>query len=144
LKEDNCCSFTGWLKKKGVPVIGGQCLEYFQPLLQGDGLYDKFYRFWVMYHLNDVNGATVNQVLALGDGEYFRGKLILRNYTFDAIREMLTAKSMWIDDGYTYGDKWLTHPIPEEDLNIMLALLEGRENDVVSEISPPHVQRVKG
>lgn len=115
-----------WNSKNTDIVLGGQCLDELNecPFLKGNKTFQKIYRFWRLYHLNDMNAGTPEQMKCINDhkaeineedGFYYKEFNLLKKYGLDVVN--LNGKP------YEYGTAWLYRPIPKNDLNEILELL---------------------
>lgn len=118
-KEDEKIIFSA---SGDYPHGGGQCLDFMNDTLQGDILWDKIYRLWKLYHLNDMNAGTIKQdrliEMGIRSGE-------LKSRSYDEVCEFLENWDLLYDDWYKYGSKWLYRPIPEQDLFEIFTLFVG-------------------
>lgn len=121
LKEENgkpVLSICGsiWNSKHTDIVCGGQCLDEMKRFLNKDELFNKLYRLWKFWHLNDMCPGTECQENAL-----------IAKFNkipdYDTACEYLKSVNLYEDDGYKYGTKWLYRAIPEDDLKIIKNLL---------------------
>ena len=106
-------------------IMGGQCLDDIAesvPVLTFNKRFNAIRRLWHKHHLNDMHAGTERQERIIADykaahpGEYV-------NYDH-AVRILRDAGAL-VDDGYTYGRRWLYRPIPAEDLAEINALIDG-------------------
>lgn len=100
-------SGTIWNKSKTDSVRCGQCLADIKKYINSP-LFDEIYRFWQLYHLNDMHAGTEAQEKMLDNAkitDYFESCNYLRD------------KGLYIDNGYRFGSGWLYRSIPEADLN---------------------------
>lgn len=103
--------FWGW----------GQCLDFMNDYLKGDEVWDRVYRLWKLYHLNDMHAGTPRQEEFIEMG-IRSGDLLSHNY--DEVKEFLIKWGMYEDDWYKYWSQWLYRPIPTEDLWEIFTLLK--------------------
>jgi hypothetical protein len=97
---------------------GGQNLDEIREYIHSP-LFDKIYRLWKLYHLNDMNAGTLAQDEALNN--YCRGGGGRRDY--NEACDYLKSVNLYNDNGYLYGHSWLYREIPEEDLNEIKSIL---------------------
>lgn len=115
-KGQEVLSISGniWNNIKTDIYSGGQNLETikaFRGQLDRDKLFDKIYRLWKLYHLNDMHTGTKKQEQALA-------KAKLNNWAnnYDKCCNYLESIGLLVDNGYKFGTSWLYEAIPEQDL----------------------------
>jgi hypothetical protein len=103
-------------------VMGGQCLDEMKKFkeLRFNTLFKKLYKWWKLYHLNDMHAGTVKQEQALDDAK----KSGVKIYSYDDSCKYLESIGLLEDDGYKYGSAWLYRQIPDDDYKEILELLE--------------------
>lgn len=97
--------------------MAGQCLEELNQYIE-DKQFKEIYRLWKLYHLNDMHPGTPKQEKALRDGGYTHWA---NNYY--QCCDYLESIGLLVDNGYKFGTGWLKEEIPNEDLQIIKALL---------------------
>lgn len=110
---------------------GGQCLDTLNdfPEIKANPTFQKIYRLWKNYHLNDMHPGTIEQERAL-ESE-FGANLILTKY--EERCDYLKAINLYevphpvTGEPYEYGHGWIYYEIPEEDIKIIEELLGGEE-----------------
>lgn len=112
-KEDDKIVFSAC---GDYPHWGGQCLDFMNDTLQGDILWDKIYRLWKLYHLNDMHAGTPRQENLLKMGRLAGVDLSNYDKELDFLREYFVECDELDGKPYKYGTKWLYRPIPENDL----------------------------
>lgn len=102
-----------WNARKTDIVCGGQCLDTLFKYLKSNNImnkqFERIYRLWKLYHLNDMHAGTERQEKALE----------LVNKLHVAYKERcdyLKRVGLLYDDGYLYGSAWLYREIPSDDL----------------------------
>jgi hypothetical protein len=74
-------------------------------------------QMWELYHLNNIKAGTPEQHEALSDMRPFK----YPESWYDVACEHLKEKGLYevnLDGkSYKFGTRWLTHPIPQDDLN---------------------------
>ena len=110
---------------------GGQCLDTLNdfPEIKTNPTFQKIYRLWKLYHLNDMHSGTVEQEKAIR--EHFGAT----KYGVEYEERCAYLKSIGLfevphpDTGepYQYGHGWIYYEIPEEDVKIIEELLGGEE-----------------
>lgn len=108
-------------------ILGGQCLDELKQYVKKNKLFNEIYRLWKLYHLNDLHAGTPTQERLLDD--YF--KKIGERYSYDKACDYLKGVGLYeviMEDGskFKYGHKWLYEPIPENDLNIINDIINGK------------------
>lgn len=102
---------------------GGQCENDIDKYLKWDDKWDRIYRLWQEYHLNDLHAGTPKQENLIKMGHLAGVDLS----TYDKELEFLDEYYVKFDelDGkpYQYGSSWLYRPIPETDLWEILSFL---------------------
>ena len=103
-----------WNNIKSDIYSGGQNLDTikeFRKKLNNPKLFDRIYRFWKLYHLNNLHVGTQKQERAILKWEEKGNK-----YDYRKACEYLQSINLFSDNGYRYGYSWLYEPIPKEDL----------------------------
>lgn len=111
---------------------GGQCLDTLNdfPEIRNNPTFQKIYRLWTLYHLNDMHAGTVEQEEALK--KHF-GVPSIRPVNYKDRVDYLKSIGLFVvphpDTGepYDYGHGWLYQEVPEEDIKIIEELLGGEE-----------------
>lgn len=105
-------------------ITGGQCLDDIAEYIKTP-LFEKIYRLWKLYHLNDMHAGTTRQENAIKDWEKQGNK-----YEYNAVCKMLKEKGLLYDTKYRiqgtpyrYGSMWLKREIPAKDKKIITQLL---------------------
>ena len=133
LKDGKYFSAMAWIMdSRGKDhLCGGQCLDTINdncPDIKANPIWQKIYRLWKLYHLNDLHAGTIEQEEALDKWWASSKDNIDRDYHKDC--EYLKSIGLYEVDyngkPYRYGTAWLKRDIPEEDLNQIKELLETR------------------
>jgi hypothetical protein len=111
-------SATGEVYRGKKPVMCGQCLDDLQKHFPTRKDFVKIYRWWKLYHLNDMHAGTTRQEEVLNTISEE-----LRDYDKDC--EVLKKAGVYEDNGYVYGTAWLYVPIPKEDLIDIYHFIKG-------------------
>lgn len=112
-----------WNSKKTDCFLGGQCLDELCRFasIRNNKIFKKVYKFWKLYHLNDMHAGTPEQEKALEEWENKGNK-----YDYTAACEYLKNINMYEVEHngkpYKYGHSWLYQAIPENDLQEIKAL----------------------
>ena len=134
LKDDKYFSARAyiWDSNRSDHLIGGQCLDTINdncPDIKANPIWQKIYRLWKLYHLNDMHAGTVEQDEALD--KWRAQSKDNTNQTvkgYDKACEYLMSIGLYEVEyngkPYRYGSGWLKRDIPEEDLNQIKELLE--------------------
>lgn len=120
-----------WNSRNTDIIMGGQCLDSMLPTCQKNPLFMKIYRWWKLYHLNDMNAGTPAQERIIKD--HF--KITETDYDYYEAVQVLTDVGMYTvpvkptdwwrtgkkepKDGvyeYRYGSGWWYNDIPDADL----------------------------
>ena len=110
-------SASGWYKKEDEEY-GGQCLDKFikdNEVIASDNfdIFSLIYKYWTVYHLNDLKPWTVEQV------EYLKSvNFDCRAENLGKINEALEKQGLQKD--YKYGHAWLLQEIPVNDIKRIL------------------------
>ena len=110
--------------------IAGQILNtlYDVTSLRENPQFLEIYDLWSKYHLNDLTPGTPEQMDALAKIPNLSSAC-----QYLEACQYLDEQGLLVVDykgkPYKYGSGWLTTPIPEEDLNRILKLLEVNEVD---------------
>lgn len=122
-EKDNKVVFSSygrvWNARHTDIYCGGQCLDEIKGLLPDNETFNKIYRLWKLYHLNDMHSGTPSQEKAIREWESCGN-----DYDYNKACEYLKSINLYEDNGYRYGSGWLYEPIPEDDLNLIKELLE--------------------
>ncbi len=96
-----------------------EIVELFRDRVPPDELasFDRLVRIWRDYHLNDITAGTQVQELALKQWKKEN------KYDYYAARAYLKEIGLEEDRGCTYGTKWLTRPIPQDDVEFLKELI---------------------
>lgn len=130
-KYFSACAYI-WDSNRDDCLIGGQCLDTINdncPDIKANPIWQKIYRLWKLYHLNDMHAGTIEQEEAL-DKWWASSKdnTIQTVKGYDKACEYLKSIGLYEVDyngkPYRYGTAWLKRDIPEEDLNQIKELLE--------------------
>lgn len=107
-----------WNSKKTDCELGGQCLDDLYKnfiSIRNNKVFKKVYKFWKLYHLNDMHAGTIEQEKAIKEWESKGNK-----YDYTAVCEYLKSINMYEVEyngkPYKYGHAWLYQAIPEKDL----------------------------
>lgn len=120
LTEDECFRVSGeiWNSRHTDIECGGQCLDEIAQYIKGNETFDKIYKYWKLYHLNDLHAGTQKQEKALNDAG-------ITNWANDYYKvcDYLESIGLLYDGDYKFGSGWLKYSIPEDDLNDIRSLL---------------------
>ena len=110
-----------WNRLKTDCLCGGQCLDVIAEYIKTP-LFNKIYRLWKLYHLNDLHAGTPEQEIAVNNWLAVGNK-----YDYIKVCEFLKSINLFTVDlngeQYSYGHKWLYQAIPENDLQEIKNLL---------------------
>lgn len=117
--------------KKTDIVAGGQCLDGIWNHYRAEP-FKKIYRWWKLYHLNDLHAGTPEQEQYLDEHKAEVKRYIdQRGLGFDiysAQKHVLEQAGLleveYEGKPYKYGHDWIYFPIPEEDLRAIIEYLE--------------------
>lgn len=113
-------------------VCGGQCLDDILPFMKASKIYQKIYKYWKLYHLNNMKAGNKAQEEALKE---FRSN---NRYDYTSACNFLKEKGLYEtplgkrkvygqnigeNDLYRYGSGWVIEEIPEDDLKDIIAML---------------------
>ena len=136
LKDGKYFSAMAWIMdSRGKDwVTGGQCLDTINdkcPDIKANPIWQKIYRLWKLYHLNDMHAGTVEQEEALDKWRALSEDNTIQTVKgYDKACEYLKSIGLYEVEyngkPYRYGSGWLKRDIPEEDLNQIKELLETR------------------
>lgn len=100
----------------------GQCLDTIKECRKGNKfnylLFDKLYKLWKAYHLNDMHAGTPAQE------EYLKKTKDVHKYDYKLCCDMLRENGLYNDNGYEYGTAWLYRNIPNDVLEEIVTLIE--------------------
>ena len=116
-----------WNTKHTDIVCGGQCLDTINEYKKSFNkenreLFEKVYRLWKLYHLNDMHSGTLEQENAIKEWEK-QGNKYEYSKVCDYLKSIGLYEVEYEGKPYRYGSGWLYQPIPEDDLNIIKELL---------------------
>lgn len=102
-----------WNARKTDVLCGGQCLDTLFKCLKSNKMmnkqFERIYRLWKLYHLNDMHAGSERQEKAL--------ELVNKLHVDYKERcDYLKSVGLLYDDGYLYGSAWLYREIPSDDL----------------------------
>ena len=102
----------------------GQCLDTFKNKAfqyimpeEKQMLFNRIFKIWKEYHLNDMQSGTIRQTKCLLDAD--KTLHYASNYTKGC--EYLKEYNLLFDNGYKYGSAWLCKPIPQEIVEEILS-----------------------
>ena len=131
LKDDKYFSAIAyiWDSRRFDHLIGGQCFDTINdncPNIKANPIWQKIYRLWKLYHLNDLHAGTVEQEEALNKWWASNKDNINKGYVKDCeyLKSIGLYEVEYNGKPYQYGTAWLKRDIPEEDLNQIKELLE--------------------
>lgn len=126
-KESLSICGTVWKRGKRDCIMGGQCLDDIKKLIPHNKRFEKVYKWWEAYHLNDMNAGTKEQTQAINKAIQ---EGILQGYDYDKVCDYLKSINLYEVEyqgkPYKYGHGWLYEPIPEEDLKEIKVFLWDR------------------
>lgn len=139
LKDDKYFSACAhiWNSSRTDYLIGGQYLDTINdncPDIKSNPIWQKIYRLWKLYHLNDMHAGTVEQEEALDKwwASTSSKNNIGKGASYDMDCEYLKSIGLYEVEyngkPYRYGTGWLKRDIPEEDLNQIKELLNHRND----------------
>ena len=104
-------------------VSCGQMLDTIDDYFPDDPLFQKIYRLWKLYHLNDMNAGTLEQTACI---EAYKKENPDWRYAYDKACQVLKEHGLYEvmlnGEPYRYGHKWLYRAIPEDDLQEIRSL----------------------
>ena len=111
---------------KGGYRCGGQCLDEMEKAKfmthSSRKVFEKIYRLWKLYHLNDMHAGTPSQEEMVKKWEQ------THNYDYmDVVKYLNSIDMLTVEhEGrpYTYGTGWLYEPIPNDDLHLINSLID--------------------
>lgn len=134
LKDGKYFSATAhiWDSHKDDHLIGGQCLDTINdncPDIKANPIWQKIYRLWKLYHLNDMHAGTIEQEEALDKWRAISEENTIQTIKgYDRACEYLKSIGLYEVEyngrPYRYGTGWLKRDIPEEDLKQIEELLK--------------------
>ena len=80
--------------------------------------FEKVYRLWKLYHLNDMHAGTPKQEKALKDAGLTRYAT-----TYKECCDYLESIGLFDDGGIKFGYRWNYEEIPAEDLKLIEELI---------------------
>lgn len=120
-------SIRGWIYNHIRTDIytGGQCLDTIAEYITTP-LFKEIYRFWKLYHLNDMHAGTPEQEKAV---KKWSAKENCYDYTeiCNYLKSINLYEVNYQGKPYKYGHGWLYEPIPENDLTRIKEIIEKGE-----------------
>lgn len=117
---DGVLSITGTVfrghklnKSESNLISCGQCLYDCRRIVP-----DQLLRVWERWHLNDMRAGTRAQELLLESVK----DTFDHNDWYTAACDYLKSIDMYNHNGYEYGTKWLTEPVPSDVLEYLRSL----------------------
>lgn len=117
-------------------IMGGQCLDSIEREFSDQfnasqkALWDRLYRWWKLYHLNDLTAGTPEQEAAVK-----AWKAQGNEFDYNAVTAYLKEIGLWeipftgilnrkrVENvPYKYGHGWITEEIPQKEVVDMLVL----------------------
>ena len=118
LTEDNV--FTA--RCIGPAKFWGQAFDAVNTMGVKSLVFDKIYKFWKLYHMNDMHAGTIEQENALKNIHYTNGRYDYEEactyLKFIGLYEVKYKGNM-----YKYGHGWIKYDIPAYDLAEIKSLL---------------------
>src|SRR5574344_946492 len=95
-------------------VSGGQNLDELFPFFNNNNTFKEIYRFWKLYHLNDLHAGTKEQEKAVN--EKF-GNANANDYEkhVDYLKSINMYEVEYNGKPYLYGHGWIKYDIPTDD-----------------------------
>ena len=107
----------------GPAKFWGQAFDAVNTMGVKSLVFDKIYKFWKLYHMNDCYAGTIEQESALENCHYTSGR-----YDYNEACEYLKSVNLYEvgynGEPYVYGSKWLKFEIPSNDLKEIMELLK--------------------
>lgn len=131
-----------WNRTHKDCIMGGQCLDDIADNckeIANDETFKKIYKFWKLYHLNDMHAGTKEQEKFIAKHQQelkniFEELQAQKKYSFeyishyDATCELLKRHNLYEvqykGKPYKYGHAWLFEKIPAKDLKEIEKLFE--------------------
>jgi len=121
LSTDNNLSICGnvWNNLKTDIISGGQNLDELKPYFKYDQLFNKLYRIWKLYHLNDMQAGTPVQMEHIetvrhkhtGGGWY--------TWACDELDKVGLLTTTYNNKPYKFGSQWIKKEIPQNVLKFL-------------------------
>lgn len=110
-----------WNNLKTDIVCGGQCLDTISEYVKTP-LFKELFRFWKLYHLNDMHAGTKEQENALKTWD----KDNKQDYSTrcEYLKSINLFEVEHNDKPYKYGHGWLFEAIPKKDLQRIKELIK--------------------
>lgn len=132
--EDNrrCFSASGhiWNSTKTDYVVAGQCLDTIKEYID-NSTFNAIYRLWKQYHLNNIRAGTPEQEKAVSAWL----ESTKSHYDYKEVCEYLKSINLYEVEyegkPYKYGQAWLYHAIPDEDLKEIENLIQNETEHTV-------------
>lgn len=116
---------TVWNTVKSDCIMAGQCLDHMAEYIKTP-TFKKLFRWWKLYHLNDMHAGTPEQEKCIN--EYLQKNGIKYSYELacDILKEYglyevpfygKTVGKEYNGELYKYGHGWIVNDIPENDLD---------------------------
>lgn len=113
-------SAQGFIYDRCTIISSGQNLDTIARYIKNNSLFDKIYRLWNLYHLNDLHAGTPEQESALKQAviNHELNSYGANNYkeSCDYLKQKNLYEISYQGKPYKYGHGWIYYPIPEHDL----------------------------
>ena len=114
LSNDNVLSICANVRGIG----SGQCLETIRKAVgKSNPMFNILYRWWKLYHLNDMHAGTIAQEKALENFD---------STDYNDRCAYLESVCLLYDSGYRYGSKWLKREIPKYVIADIKSVIVGK------------------
>ena len=105
-------------------TTGGQCFEDFYQIISKlpdspeKNFFNKIYKVWKNYQLNDMHAGTERQEKFLE--EYYK-KNPDEPHNYNNEVKILGENNLYEDNGYVFGTDWLRRDIPQDVIDEILS-----------------------
>lgn len=120
VKEYHVFSASGCISDDKDDISAGQNLVDIKNILKDNHTFNIIFDMWEKYHLNDMNAGTCQQNKIVD--EYFKN--CNKQFDYTEACKVLEDNNLLIDNGYSYGSKWLVNEIPSKDIELIKSLFD--------------------
>ena len=128
--KDGAFSASAYLCKGKEEIAGGQCFSTVLcevPELRNNALFMEIVELWKTYHLNDLHSGTMKQegYLELYSKWHGVDDLLSVDHYKEACA-VLKSAGLFDDNGVKYGQTWVKWELPNDVVNRLTKILEGK------------------
>lgn len=122
-------SASAYLCKGKEEIAGGQCFDTILeevPELFNNALFIEIVELWETYHCNDLHSGTMKQEGYLEMYSKWHGGNLLSVDNYKEACSVLKSAGLFEDNGVKYGQTWVKWELPNDVVNRITKILEGK------------------